>query len=211
MNGDAEWEDWSRRWHGMPVSPGSLEDRTAIPQRPRKLLSVVVIVLLLAGVAWEMFLEHSTGWAVVWLVAPVAWVTLRRLAWRVAATAGEVTTVYVKAIAGWSRAGVLISILGVAASVAIAARWIDHLLRSTHSGTSSLAGGGLLLAVAICSMVLFLRDALESVRVLRFIAVLRQEAKAGAGEAGLRAIGSVRPGGFRLGGRRRRSSKKGAL
>jgi hypothetical protein len=168
-------------------------------------------VLLLAGVAWEIFLEHSAGWAVVWLVAPVAWVTLRCLAWRVAATAGEVTAVYAKAIAGWSRAGVLISILGVAASIAVAARWIDHLSRSTHGGASSLAGGGLLLAVAICSMVLFSRDALESVRVLLFIAVRRQAAKANAGEAGQREIGPVRPGGFRLGGRRRRSSKKGAV
>ncbi len=211
MNGDAEWEDWSRRWHGMPVSAGSLEDCTVIPQRPRKLLSVVMIVLLLAGVAWEIFLGHSPGWAVVWLVAPVAWVTLRCLAWRVAATAGEVTAVYAKAIAGWSRAGVFISILGVAASVAIAARWIDHLSRSAHGGASSLAGGGSLLAVAICSMVLFSRDALESVRVLRFIAVLKQEANAGAGEAGPSASWSARPGGFRLGGRRRRSSKKGAV
>jgi hypothetical protein len=211
MNGDAEWEDWSRRWHGMPVSAGSLADRTAIPQRPRRLLSVVMIVLLLAGVAWEIFLEHSAGWAVVWLVTPAAWVTLRCLAWRVAATAGEVTAVYASAIADWSRAGVLISIPGVAASVAIAVRWIDRLSRSTHGGASSLAGGGLLLAVAICSMVLFSRAALESVRVLRFIAVLRQAARADAGEADPMAIGSMRPGGFRLGGRRRRSSKKGAV
>jgi hypothetical protein len=211
MNDDAEWEDWSRRWHRMPVSAGSLEDRTGISRRPRKPLSVVMIVLLLAGVAWETFLEHSTGWALVWLVVPLAWVTSRRLAWKAAATAGEMTVVYAKAIAGWSGAGMAISVLAVTASIAIASRWIYHLSRSIHGGASSLAEDGLLLAVAICSIVLFSRDVLESVRVLRFIAVLKHETKACNGEAGPRAIWSARPGGFRLGGRRRRSSKKGAI